>query len=347
MRGKGGQSGRAGPEVVGTQEPGGPSRSRPTRPRARSSDSGAHATRSRRWFSRNARHVGEAGFRLRGMYFATVVTASSMPSFASSLRMRGAPHVTFAWAIRRIRFTTSRSSPGRPRRPRRLLLLQKRLNPSRCKQTTLAGSTMARAFLHPAHRCERMPQKVRSHTPSRSRRTPRVRIRSATCCRSARFSRASSRCVRNTDLVAPRNAQSRLNTLRPYPPNTSPLKAFLADGLLGKHKIDVEACFEPAVEPPRQAEHQVQGLRARSRDREDVVRAGSEQIGRSVRIRYAASVEIGGEPSAERHVQPPIEGRYRRRIRQGRDHTGGEAQRKPDLVEEVQGRALVAPSPRR
>jgi len=58
--------------------------------------------------------------RRRGMYFATVETATSMPSFASSLRMRGAPQVTFACAILRISLTTSRSSPGRPRRPRLL-----------------------------------------------------------------------------------------------------------------------------------------------------------------------------------------------------------------------------------
>ena len=73
------------------------------------------------------------------MYFATVETATSMPSIASSLRMRGAPQVTFASAILRIRPTTSRSSPGRPTRPGRLLRLQKRLNPSRCQRITVAG----------------------------------------------------------------------------------------------------------------------------------------------------------------------------------------------------------------
>jgi hypothetical protein len=70
------------------------------------------ATRSFRWFSRNARQVGEGGFRCRCMYFATVEMATSMPSFASSFRMRGAPQVTFARDILRMRFTTSRSSPG-------------------------------------------------------------------------------------------------------------------------------------------------------------------------------------------------------------------------------------------
>src|SRR5574337_721491 len=82
-----------------------------------------------RWFSRKAFQVGDGGLRCRGMYFATVEMATSMPSFASSLRMRGAPQVTFACDILRIRLTTSRSSLGRPRRPGLLFRLQKRLKP--------------------------------------------------------------------------------------------------------------------------------------------------------------------------------------------------------------------------
>jgi hypothetical protein len=121
------------------------------------------ATRSRRWFSRNARHVGEGGVLLRGMYLATVETATSMPSMASSLRIRGAPQVTFACAILRISFTTSRSSPARPKRPNQLLRLQKRLNARRCQRTTVAGSTIARASLHRGHCFDRIAQKARSH----------------------------------------------------------------------------------------------------------------------------------------------------------------------------------------
>ncbi len=150
------------------------------------------ATRSFRWFSRNARHVGEGGLRRRGMYFATVETATSIPTFASSFRMRGAPQITFVCAILQIRLTTSRSSPGRPRRPGRLFRLQNLLNPSRCHRITVAGSTIARASLQPFHPCESITQKARSHTPSRRCRPPRVRISAATCCRSARFSSASS-----------------------------------------------------------------------------------------------------------------------------------------------------------
>ncbi len=175
------------------------------------------ATRSLRWFSRNARQVGDGGFRRRGMYFATVEMATSMPSFASSLRMRGAPQVTFACDILRIRLTTSRSSPGRPKRPGLLFRLQKRLKPSRCHRITVAGSAIARAFLQSAHPCERITQKVRSHTPRRRRRLPRVRMSTASCCRSARFSSASSRRVRNSDVIVPRRAHRRLHT-RPTVP---------------------------------------------------------------------------------------------------------------------------------
>jgi len=45
--------------------------------------------------SKNVRQAGDGGFRSLTMYLATVDAATSMPSLASSLRMRGAPHVTF------------------------------------------------------------------------------------------------------------------------------------------------------------------------------------------------------------------------------------------------------------
>ena len=101
------------------------------------------ATRSFTWLSKNARQDGDDGLRCFTMYLATVDTATSMPSFASSLRMRGAPQVTFALDILRIRPTSSQSKLGRPPRPVRLLRIQKRLNPSRCHRTTVAGWTIA------------------------------------------------------------------------------------------------------------------------------------------------------------------------------------------------------------
>src|SRR6266540_2922383 len=90
----------------------------PRGPRRRDATKKSSATRSLRWLSRNARHVGEGGLRRRSMYFATVDTATSMPSLASSLRMRGAPQVTFACDILRIRPTTSgaNGSPSQARR---------------------------------------------------------------------------------------------------------------------------------------------------------------------------------------------------------------------------------------
>lgn len=50
--------------------------------------------------------------RRRAMYFATVETAMWIPSFASSLRMRGAPQVTFAFDILRIKLTPRDSIPA-------------------------------------------------------------------------------------------------------------------------------------------------------------------------------------------------------------------------------------------
>ena len=54
------------------------------------------------WLSKNARQDGDVGFRSLTMYLAKVDTATSMPSLPSSLRMRGAPHVTFALDILRV-----------------------------------------------------------------------------------------------------------------------------------------------------------------------------------------------------------------------------------------------------
>lgn len=195
------------------------------------------ATRSLRWFSRKARQVEDGGLRCRGMYFATVETATSIPSFASSFWMRGAPQVTFACDILRIRFTTSRSSPGTPQTyGTGLLRCQKRLNASRCHRITVAGSTMARASFQPAHRFERTIQKVRSHTASRSRRPPR----SGSAPRPAGVtpgSRERAPAASETATSSPRGGPRADSThLPPYPPNATQLKAFLPDGLLGKHR---------------------------------------------------------------------------------------------------------------
>ncbi len=136
------------------------------------------------------------------------------------------PRSRFACDILRIRLTTSRSRPGRPRRPDRLFHLQKRLKPSRCHRITVAGSTIARASLQPAHPWERIIQKARSHTLRRRRRPPRVRMSTASCCRSARFSRASSRRLWNSDLIVPKTVQRRVDT-----PPTVPADHAAAQGV--------------------------------------------------------------------------------------------------------------------
>jgi hypothetical protein len=175
------------------------------------------ATRSFTWLSKNARQDGDDGFLCFTMYLATVDTATSMPSFASSLRMRGAPQVTFAVDIFRIRPTSSRSKPGRPPRPARLLRVQKRLNPSRCHRTTVAGCTIARAYRQASHRRANTTHRARSQLLNRGRRSPRARVRTPIWWRSARFSSASSRFVRSDDLAVPKMTRIKLHTPRTLP----------------------------------------------------------------------------------------------------------------------------------
>ncbi len=129
-------------------------------------------TKSLRWLSRNARHVDEGGLRRRGMYFATVDTG----------------HV-------RLRLPANQAH-----------------DPSRCHLITVAGSTIARACLQPVQPCERTTQNPRSQPPRRRRRSPRVRVNTPICCRSARFSSASSRRPLNSDLIVPKRARTSSHT---------------------------------------------------------------------------------------------------------------------------------------
>ncbi len=118
--------------------------------------------------------------------------------------MRGAPHVTFDLDILRMRPTSSRSRAGRPTRPALLMRVQNRLNPSRCHRITVAGWTIARAYRHASQRRARTTHIARSQRPKRGCRPPRARVSTPIWWRSARFSSASSRFVRNDDLAAPK-----------------------------------------------------------------------------------------------------------------------------------------------
>ncbi len=183
----------------------------PRGPRRRDATKKSSATRSLRWLSRNARHVGEGGLRRRSMYFATVDTATSMPSLASSLRMRGAPQVTFARDILRIRPTTSGASRGRPGRRARLTgpeTPEPVPVPTDHRRRLDDGQSLPPA--RPDMR-EDYPEAA-VPPPRRTRRLPRVRVSTPICCRSAGFSSTSSRRGLKSDLIVPRSARTSFHT---------------------------------------------------------------------------------------------------------------------------------------
>src|SRR5947207_15341859 len=102
------------------------------------------------------------------MYFDTVACETVKPSFSNSPWILGAPHSGFARLIRRIR---SRSP---------VLILGRPATCSECRQLV--------------HSFDRKTQKIRSISVSRGRGSRA--FHTASCCRSARFSSASSQCVR-------------------------------------------------------------------------------------------------------------------------------------------------------
>ena len=114
-----------------------------------------------------------------------------MPSFASSPCTRGAPQKGLALLMFRISSRISRATLGRPGLRRRLFQVQYRLNPERCQRTTVSGFTMTRTLSQSVQILRNSTQNSRSTFESRGRFTERWRT--ASCCRRATFSRASSR----------------------------------------------------------------------------------------------------------------------------------------------------------
>ena len=113
-----------------------------------------------RWFSRNERHVGDGGLRRLAMYFSTVLFATSIPSFASSPWMRGAPQRGFARLIALMRRTTSGAFAGRPRL---LFRRQNQRNAERCQRTTVSGFTTTSTSRHSSNTRESQTQRARSN----------------------------------------------------------------------------------------------------------------------------------------------------------------------------------------
>ncbi len=166
------------------------------------------ATKSLRWLSRNAATSARA--------------ACGAGAFTSqpSTRPRRCP----AWPVRcgcgerpRLRSpaTSSGSGSRHPEPARDSPAVERDFYGSRNAGTRpdASGSpSQARASLQPVQPCERTTQKPRSHFPRSRRRSPRVWVSTPICCRSARFSSASSRRVLNSDLIAPRRARTSSHT---------------------------------------------------------------------------------------------------------------------------------------
>ena len=129
--------------------------------------------------------------------------------------MRGAPQVGFSATIRKI---NSRTSLGVDRLPTGLLTseisFQYSRKPARCHRTTVSGVTTMSDPFHPDQNRRAVTQKSLSRRPSFGRACRR--FSTASCCRSARFSRARSRRLRRRRTSAPNQSRNRWNLARSY-----------------------------------------------------------------------------------------------------------------------------------
>jgi hypothetical protein len=122
----------------------------------------------------DVRQVCEGGVRRFGISRETLRSATSKPSFRSSPWILGAPHRGLAVAIRAIKVRISASTGGRPTVGRRESVVQWSRKRRRCHRSTVAGVTMTRARLHPAHIRDSPTQKNRSRLRSFGRGTVRL-----------------------------------------------------------------------------------------------------------------------------------------------------------------------------
>jgi len=155
---------------------------------------------------RNVCHVWEGGVRFFGNSRATVRSAILIPSFGCSPWILGLPQVGLALAILRTNSRISLPVPGRPDPQYFERWVQYNANPLRCHRTTVSGLTTMRDSRHPCQTEERYSQKSRSLRLKGA--WVRSRFRIASCCRSARFSRASSVRFLNPDFRSEINKNS-------------------------------------------------------------------------------------------------------------------------------------------
>jgi len=116
--------------------------------------------------------------------------ADPMTSLRSSPRIRSLPQRGLSRAIVAISWRTSGLSRGRPSRERDRHR-QKSRQPCRCQRITVSGRTTAKCSRQCRQRSRASTQKTLSHRRNRGRF--RVgRVKTASCCRSKRFSAANS-----------------------------------------------------------------------------------------------------------------------------------------------------------
>jgi hypothetical protein len=141
-----------------------------------------------RWLRKNVSHLLPTSGPLgtRWSHRETVGSEIVKPSFSSSPWMRGAPHVGFSTAMRKISARISLPTDFRPSRVAPESHFQYS-RPARCHPTTVLGVTRTKGFFHPAQSFFRISQN--SFCIADKRRRGRFECKTSSCCRRARFSR--------------------------------------------------------------------------------------------------------------------------------------------------------------
>jgi hypothetical protein len=144
-----------------------------------------------------------------------VLSERSKPSMRSSPCIRGAPQVGFSTPIRKI---NSRTSCGVCLLPTCVLALeisrQYKRKPARCHRTTVSGVTTIRDCFHPDQNRRTATQKSLSSRPILGLGCRR--FSTASCWRSARFSRRRLRRARKRRTSVPRHRTMNRNMARSY-----------------------------------------------------------------------------------------------------------------------------------
>src|ERR1039457_1509510 len=143
-----------------------------------------------RWLHRNAAHR-LAGSGLLGalrIQRRTVRSETSKPSIFNSPCIRGAPQVLFTATMRKMSSRNSLLTHFLPTRTRCLEShVQYNLNPARCQRITVSGWTRSKTRFHSDHTRRKRTQNNLSESLKRGFGC--FRPKTASCCRSAKFSR--------------------------------------------------------------------------------------------------------------------------------------------------------------